>query len=85
MHINNHGPVKPAPDQKNSRRDLHVECYSGYRAEETPRRFKAGSMQIEIIEIISRWQTPDARFFKIRGNDGNAYTLKHDGRHWSLE
>ncbi len=64
---------------------VSVECYAGYRADEAPRRFSVGERQIEIIEIIRRWQTPDARFFKIRGNDGDAYTLKNDGQNWSLE
>jgi len=63
---------------------IHVECYAGYRADETPLRFRAGDRQVEIIEIIARWQTPDSRFFKIRGNDENVYTLEHDGHIWNL-
>ncbi|MBC2715724.1 MAG: hypothetical protein HF978_10490 [Desulfobacteraceae bacterium] len=63
---------------------VHVECYAGYRADETPRRFRIGDRQVEIIEIIARWQTPDARFFKIRGDDGKVCTLKYDRQTWYL-
>lgn len=65
--------------------DLKVECYAGYRADETPRRFSTGGRHIEIIEIISQWQTPEARFFKVIGNKGDVYLLKHDGQAWSME
>jgi hypothetical protein len=64
---------------------IHVECYAGYRGDETPRRFKAGGRQFEIIKVITRCQTPDARFFKIRCDDENVYKLKHDGENWYLE
>ena len=83
MHINNRGPVKPGAGKSSV--TVNVECYAGYRADETPRRFSGGERRVEIIEIIRQWQTPEARFFKVRGNDGNVHMLKHDGEHWSLE
>jgi hypothetical protein len=59
---------------------IHVECYAGYRGDETPRRFMAEGRQFELINVFVRWQTPDARFFKIRCNDENVYTLNRSFR-----
>jgi hypothetical protein len=57
---------------------VYVECYSGYRAEETPRRFGIGERSIGIEEVLDRWLGPDHRYFKIRGDDGAVYILRHD-------
>lgn len=57
---------------------LHVECYAGHRGEETPRRFSLGERAIEVVEVLDRWLAPDHRYFKLRGDDGNLYILRHD-------
>lgn len=57
---------------------LHVECYAGYRGEETPRRFTIGKRSIEVLEVIDQWLAPDHRYFKIKGNDEGIYILRHD-------
>jgi hypothetical protein len=57
---------------------LRVECHSGYRGEENPRRFYLGRRKIEIIELLDRWLAPDHRYFKLRGDDGCLYILRHD-------
>jgi hypothetical protein len=57
---------------------IRVECYSGYRGEETPRRFHLGHRPVEVIEVIDRWLAPDHRYFKVRGADGDLYLLRHD-------
>jgi hypothetical protein len=57
---------------------LRVECYAGYRGEETPRRFFLGSREIGVVEIIDRWLAPDHRYFKVRGDDRGLYILRHD-------
>ena len=57
---------------------VHVECYAGYRGEETPRRFSFGGRQVEVDEVVDRWLTPDHRYFKVRGDDGGVYVLRHD-------
>jgi len=66
---------------------LRVECYSGYRGEETPRRFFLRTRQVDIRKIIDRWLGPDYRYFKIQGDDGNVYLLKYACGEdvWSLE
>ncbi|MFL5426625.1 MAG: hypothetical protein ACJ783_16495 [Myxococcales bacterium] len=58
--------------------DVQVECYSGYRGEETPRRFTIGDRRIEVVEVIDRWLGPDHRYFKLKGDDGGQYILRHD-------
>ena len=57
---------------------VQVECYSGYRAEETPRRFRIGARLVEAKEILDRWLAPDHRYFKILGDDDAVYILRHD-------
>ncbi len=57
---------------------LRVECYAGYRGEETPRRFSFGERQVEVDEVVDRWLTPDHRYFKVRGDDCGVYVLRHD-------
>jgi len=57
---------------------IRVECYAGYRGEETPRRFFLHDRQIEVVEIIDRWLAPDHRYFKLRGNDGALYIIRKD-------
>jgi hypothetical protein len=44
---------------------ITVECYAGYRADETPRRFFVGERLIQVARVIERWMTPDQRFFKV--------------------
>lgn len=65
---------------------VRVECYAGYRGEETPRRFWIGDRGVEAVEVIDRWLSPDHRYFKLKGGDGDTYILRHDtvaGR-WEL-
>lgn len=57
---------------------VQVECYAGYRGGQEPRRFHLGERTIEAAEIIDQWQGPDYRYFKLRGNDGAIYILRHD-------
>ncbi|MEJ2689211.1 MAG: hypothetical protein P8130_04540 [Deltaproteobacteria bacterium] len=57
---------------------MRVECYSGYRGEETPRRFRLRARSVEIQEVLDRWLAPDHRYFKVRGDDGAIYILRHD-------
>ncbi|MDJ0949078.1 MAG: hypothetical protein QNJ94_09170 [Alphaproteobacteria bacterium] len=65
---------------------LRVECYAGYRGEETPRRVYFGDRPIDVDEILDRWIGQDHRYFKLRGSDGVVYILRHDeGRgDWEL-
>ena len=66
--------------------DIRVSCYSGYRGEETPRRFWLGERCIEVRRILDAWLAPDHRYFKLLGDDGGCYLLRHDPRadRWAL-
>ena len=63
---------KPTP------KSLHVECYSGYRADESPQRFTLAGREITVQEILDRWIDPEHRYFKLRGDDGGIYILRHN-------
>ena len=60
-----------------SRSAIKVECYAGYRAEETPVRFYLGERCIDVSEVLDRWLDPAHRYFKLRGNDNAIYILRH--------
>jgi hypothetical protein len=58
--------------------EIRVECYAGYRGEQTPKRFYIRERCIEIEDELDRWIDPDHRYFKVRGKDGGIYILRHD-------
>ncbi|MDD2604830.1 MAG: hypothetical protein RBR20_12410 [Desulfobacterales bacterium] len=58
--------------------DIQVQCYAGYRAEETPRAFRIGTRQVTVVEVLDRWLAPDHRYFKVAGDDAGVYILRHD-------
>jgi hypothetical protein len=57
---------------------IRVDCYSGYRGEETPRRFWLEERLIGVKEVIDRWLDPEHRYFKVVGDDNSTYILRHD-------
>jgi hypothetical protein len=66
--------------------NLRVECYAGYRGEETPRRFYLGTRCIEVASVDDRWLAPDHRYFKLADAMGNRYILRQETttHHWAL-
>jgi len=56
---------------------LHVECYSGQKADERPVRFRLGDRDYFVEELLDQWYGPDDTYFKIRADDGNLYILRH--------
>ena len=66
--------------------NIRVECYSGYRGEETPRHIQMGSRRIEVKDVLDRWLSPDHRYFKILGDDKSVYIIRHDSvsLNWEL-
>ncbi len=59
---------------------VRAECYAGHRGEETPRAFWLNDRRVEVAEVLDRWLAPDHRYFKVRGDDGDVYILRHDPR-----
>lgn len=64
---------------------ISVSCYAGHRGEETPREFWIDDRVVAVVDVLDRWLAPDHRYFKIRGNDGDIYILRHDVRQDSWE
>ncbi|MCH7930374.1 MAG: hypothetical protein IIA73_09545 [Proteobacteria bacterium] len=66
--------------------EVRVACHAGYRGEETPRGFSLGERRIAVIDVIDRWLAPEHRYFKLLGDDGNVYILRHDTarQRWEL-
>jgi hypothetical protein len=57
---------------------VQVECYAGQRGEETPRRLRLDGRSVELVEVLDCWLGVDHRYFKLRGDDGAVYILRHD-------
>jgi hypothetical protein len=64
---------------------IHVECHSGYKADEYPKSFLWQNERYEIVEIIDRWHqgahTPEyhvSDYFKVTTIRSETYLLKHD-------
>lgn len=58
--------------------EIEVECYAGYRSEETPRKIRIGKNQIAVVEVLDRWLSPEYRYFKLIGNDRAIYIIRND-------
>ncbi len=64
---------------------VKVECYSGYKADESPLCFYLDNMRFEIEAITDRWFQaenkpgfPKADYFRVQTKDGRQYILKHE-------
>ena len=62
-----------------------VDCYAGYRGDETPRRVTRGDQLVEILAVVAQSRTPDHRYFRVRTADETC-TLRQDVRSggWEL-
>jgi hypothetical protein len=65
---------------------VRVESYAGYRADERPEAFWIRDRRIAVREILDRWLGQDHAYFKVTGEDGIRYILRHDERQddWEL-
>ena len=59
---------------------INIECYAGHRGEQTPRTLILGDHRIGVVDVVDAWLAPDHRYFKLRGDDGNTYLVRHDER-----
>jgi len=57
---------------------INVECYAGYRGEETPRQLLFDGRAVAVIDVMDRWLAPDHRYFKLKCEDGAIYLVRHD-------
>ncbi|NKE73815.1 hypothetical protein MNODULE_23985 [Nitrospiraceae bacterium HYJII51-Mn-bac16s-1-B09] len=58
--------------------EISVKCYLDDQGEETPTAFFMGDRRIEVVEVLDRWLAPDHRYFKVEGDDGALYILRHE-------
>jgi hypothetical protein len=65
---------------------IGVDCYAGHRGEQTPRGLILDGRRIAVAEVVDAWLAPDYRYFRLRGNDGDTYLVRHDepSRTWEL-
>lgn len=65
---------------------VHVECYSGFKAEERPVRIVFGSQSLKVTEVEDHWYSPAATFFRLLVESGDRYVLRRDHAQgiWSL-
>jgi hypothetical protein len=64
---------------------VRVECYAGHRGEQTPRTLILGDRRIDVAEVVDAWLAPEYRYFKLRGDDGDTYIVRHDERSGTWE
>lgn len=64
---------------------IGVECYAGHRGEQTPRTLIIGDRRIGVTEVVDAWLAPDHRYFKLKGEDGDTYLVRHDERSGAWE
>jgi hypothetical protein len=66
---------------------LHVECYSGHKANQRPIKFWIGDAVLFVESIEDQWYGPNTVYFRFRADDGNTYVLGYDETNdeWTLE
>lgn len=57
---------------------IGVECYAGYRGEQTPRVLLCDGRRIEVTTVLDAWLAPDHRYFKVQDESGDTYIVRHD-------
>jgi len=65
---------------------IDVECYAGYKGEQTPRTIVLGDRRVLVTDVIDSWLAPDHRYFKVRSDDLDIYIVRQDvaSGEWTL-
>src|SRR5215831_13069652 len=66
---------------------IHVDAYSGYKANERPRQFTLDEEIYEIDAVLDQWYEPSANYFKVQSTDRKTYLLRYDEEadDWTLQ
>lgn len=64
---------------------IQVECYAGYKSNETPRAFLWQGRRYEIKEVVDRWhegglnpKDPELDYYKVRADDNCEYIIRYN-------
>jgi hypothetical protein len=57
---------------------VEVDCYSGYKADERPVRFRLDGHEYQVEELLDQWYGQNEIFFKVRADDGNLHILSRE-------
>jgi predicted RNA-binding protein len=57
---------------------IHVDTYSGYKANERPREFTLDEQIYEIAAVLDHWYEQSATYFKVQSTEGKTYLLRYD-------
>jgi hypothetical protein len=68
-------------------RSIHVDAYSGYKANERPGAFTLDEEIHEIAAVLDQWYEPSATYFKVQSTEGKTYLLRYDeaADEWTLQ
>ena len=66
---------------------IHVDTYSGYKANERPCQFTLDEQICEIATVLDQWYEPSATYFKVQSVEGKTYLLRYDegSDEWTLQ
>jgi hypothetical protein len=56
---------------------VRVECYSGYKVDERPVRFRIGGREFTVAGILERWAKPGRNGFRVSTEEGD-YILEQN-------
>ena len=66
---------------------IHVDEYSGHRANQRPRSFTVDEQLYEIAAVLDQWYEPSGTYFKVQTRKEKVYLLRYDGEadEWTLQ
>src|SRR5262245_47041677 len=66
---------------------IHVDAYSGYKANERPRQFHLDEQIYQIAAVLDQWYEPTATYFKVQTVEDKTYLLRYDEEtdEWTLQ
>jgi hypothetical protein len=66
---------------------IHVDEYSGHRADQRPRSFTLDEQIFNIEAVLDQWYEPSGTYFKVQTTEGKVYLLRYDGEgdEWTLQ
>jgi hypothetical protein len=57
---------------------IKVQTCPGSGTFEDPVSFRIAERTFRVTEIVDRWHGSDLTYYKVIGDDGNLYVIKHD-------